>query len=414
MSKAVAKQAALSCLDVESWRIFSKEEMRVWLDEMTERNGPRKKGKPRGGLLAVRYKLSPVDVYCYLKARFGDPNGFQTFLAADDSENWIHWDYNLKAGSVNLIISGTSREIHFLIHENLTDQDWKTLILAIKSDYQRVGKKAAIFKSLQKWVIFPNKFVDVAKTCSYKHSFITDYLADKPQYQSLKADRAKKDHKAYAEITSAANKRRSDMAQNALELSLLTPVMAEAFINMLVLILCKKSIRDNSRQFEAFIRSSIDVKIFDIPYKCNGFVRSIEPNSETYKNFKRVMDKRNHAIHGNIDPEKEQTETVYFEGKRPLFKESGDHVGKFIEMLERQAQPEVIIKDYEDTYAFLLEISSCLETELHEQFWRIMEDSYPGYDVNRKITGVLFSDVISVGIMQGLRYDDDLAVSWVD
>jgi hypothetical protein len=137
MSKAVAKQAALSCLDVESWRIFSKEEMRVWLDEMTERNGPRKKGKPRGGLLAVRYKLSPVDVYCYLKARFGDPNGFQTFLAADDSENWIHWDYNLKAGSVNLIISGTSREIHFLIHENLTDQDWKTLILAIKSDYQR-------------------------------------------------------------------------------------------------------------------------------------------------------------------------------------------------------------------------------------------------------------------------------------
>jgi hypothetical protein len=353
-------------------------------------------------------------MYCYLKARFGDPNGFQTFLAGDHSDNWIHWDYNLKAGNVNLIISGMSREIHFLISEKLTDIDWKNLILAIKSDFKRVGKeKSAVLKSLEKWVLFPNKFVEIARTCSYKHSFIADYLLNKPKYRSFKTNRIG-DHKTYSETMTAANKMRADMAQNALELSLLTPVMAEAFINMVVLILCKRSIRDNTRQFEAFIRSSLDVKIFDLPYKCDGFARGIDPNSETYKNFKRVIDKRNNAIHGNIDPEKEQTETVYFEGKRPLFKESGDHIGKFIEMLDRQSHPETVINEYEDTYAFLLEIASCLRENIQREFWAIMEDSYPGYDLNRKITGMLFTDVVTIGTFPGLKYDDDLVVNWSD
>ena len=90
---------------------------------------------------------------------------------------------------------------------------------------------------------------------------------------------------------------------------------------MAILILCKKEIRDNKRQFEAFIRSQIDAKIFDLSYKCQGFTRKIDHNGSSYKNFKRVMDKRNHVIHGNIDPEREQTEIVYFEGKRPLFRE---------------------------------------------------------------------------------------------
>ena len=122
---------------------------------------------------------------------------------------------------------------------------------------------------------------------------------------------------------------------------------------MAILILCKNKIRKNSRQFDAFIRSQIDAKIFDLPYKCSGFAREIDPNSQTYKNFKRVMDKRNNAIHGNVDPEREQTELVYFDGRRPLFKDPGDHIAKLFEALARQHEPEKVVKDYEDTYYFL-------------------------------------------------------------
>ena len=109
------------------------------------------------------------------------------------------------------------------------------------------------------------------------------------------------------------------MAQACLELSLLTPIMAEAFINMTILMLCKPEIRGNNRQFEVFIRSQIDAKIFDLPYKCTGFLSGIDPASPAFVNFKRVIDKRNHEIHGNIDPEREKIEIVYFDNKRPLF-----------------------------------------------------------------------------------------------
>lgn len=188
--------------------------------------------------------------------------------------------------------------------------------------------------------------------------------------------------------------------------------MAEAFINMVILILCKKEVRLNKRQFDSFIREEIDAKIFDIPYKCESFRKPIDQNTDAYKNFKRVMDKRNHAIHGNIDPIKEQVEEVCFEGKVPLFKRPGDHIRLFFDALEKQYQPSSVIKDYEDTHKFLLQIVDCLEPGMVHPFWQIMEDSYPGYDVGRKITGHLFPDYVSAVYAQGIRYDDELAVTW--
>jgi hypothetical protein len=202
------------------------------------------------------------------------------------------------------------------------------------------------------------------------------------------------------------------MASACLELSLLTPVMAEAFLNMVILMLCKPEVRDNKRQFEGFIREQIDVKVFDLPYKCQGFASGIDTTHPTFINFKRVMDKRNHAIHGNIDPEREKVETVYFENKRPLFVEAGDHIGKFIESIERQAQPEVVLKDYEDTHEFLAFLGTCLEENLQFEFWRVIEDNYPGFDVKRKKAGALFPGRIITERHEKVKYDSDLGVSW--
>ena len=258
-------------------------------------------------------------MYCYLKARFGEPNGFQTFVAKDDSDNWIHWDYNLKAGCADLHISGMSRETHIMTSESLSDEQWRDLVVNIKADFARVGReKSNVLKSLEKWAVFQNKFVEIANACAGKHAIIADFLANKPGYFSLKA-KSKRDGASSAKEMSERNKLRADMAQACLELSLLTPVMAEAFINMTILMLCKPEVRENNRQFEVFIRSQIDAKIFDLPYKCTGFLSGIDPASPAFVNFKRVMDKRNHEIHGNIDPEREKIEVVYFDNKRPLF-----------------------------------------------------------------------------------------------
>ncbi|MBZ5564551.1 MAG: hypothetical protein LAP13_19305, partial [Acidobacteriia bacterium] len=374
------------CLDVQSWRRPSEEEMLEWLE--SKHPDPTKRPKP--SLLIVRQQLSPLDVYCYLKARFGEPNGFQNWLRQDTSDNWIHWDYYLKAGDEDVYLCGMSREIHCMVSEKLTDGNWRDLVLAVKADYGRVGKdKSAVLKSLEHWVTFPNKFVEIADICAELHAEILDNMG---RYQSYKTPsfRNKKTSARGAKLADQLAKRSVELYRHCLELSLLTPVLAEAFINMVVLILCKQEIRRNKRQFEEFIRSNIDVKLFDLFYKCEGFAKAIDQDSEEFKSFKRVMDKRNNAIHGNCDPEREKIEHVYFEGKRPLFPEPGDHIGKFFEALERQHQPNVVIKDYEETYAFLLYILECLIPGQRRDVWRILEDSYPGYDVNRKIAGCLF------------------------
>src|SRR6266853_4132382 len=122
------------CLNIAEWRASTKDEVVQWIDP----DGKQPKGSRH--LLVVRSQLRPVDVYCYLVGRFGEPNGFQNFLRRDDSDNWIHWDFNVKASDQDVYFAGTSRDIHIIVSENLTDEQWKELILAIKQDYRRIGK----------------------------------------------------------------------------------------------------------------------------------------------------------------------------------------------------------------------------------------------------------------------------------
>jgi hypothetical protein len=63
--RRVHKMAA--CLDVEAWRISTPDEMLAFLGDGQTRGDKRTRH-----LLSVRSHLRPVDVYAYLKARFGE------------------------------------------------------------------------------------------------------------------------------------------------------------------------------------------------------------------------------------------------------------------------------------------------------------------------------------------------------
>ena len=201
------------------------------------------------------------------------------------SDNYIHWDYNLKAGDEDVYISGMSREIHLVVSEKLTDENWHDLILGIQADYKRVAsQKSAVFKSLEQWVTFPNRFVQIAAVCADMHADIVSNIGGFQIWKS--ASGTKKKVREQHSILKRLTERASHVHRSCLQLSLLTPVLAEAFINMLILILCKPEIRENTRQFESFIRSQIDTKLFDLAYKCRGFVRPIDQHAETFKKFR--------------------------------------------------------------------------------------------------------------------------------
>lgn len=112
----------MSYLDPGTWRAFTKEEMLSYLDRMKRK--PRQRKKPRKGALVLQQTVSPFDAYTYLHARFGPPNGMQTFLAKNDSDNLFHWDYNLRAGKKELIFIGATEEVHVWFDADMSDADW--------------------------------------------------------------------------------------------------------------------------------------------------------------------------------------------------------------------------------------------------------------------------------------------------
>jgi hypothetical protein len=70
-----------------------------------EHAAPKENLKSTTGRWELTTGIRPVDLYVYLKARFGEPNGI-TMISKDheDSDNLIHWHYSLKPTLGHLIL----------------------------------------------------------------------------------------------------------------------------------------------------------------------------------------------------------------------------------------------------------------------------------------------------------------------
>ncbi|MUO82238.1 hypothetical protein GOZ78_24040 [Agrobacterium vitis] len=394
-------------LNFEAWRLATPAEMSEFLNDRP--TSPKRRRKSSAALV-VRTRIKPVDIYAYLRARFGEPNGLQNFNRRDDSDNWIHWDFDLRADEVRVSITGTSREVHFLISEPLSDDEWKALIVGLKAEFARTAKaKSEMTKSFEKFVVFQNKFLTLAELCAEMHEAISDARSIP---LSLPRTDTKRGVQRYSNALKQMSKRATDLYGDCLKLRMLTPVMAEAFINMVILVFCKDGVRNDPVRYAAFIRATIPERLALLSENCDGFSRPIDQTSAEYGGFKRVMDKRNFAIHGNVEPVREQIETVFFEGKRPLFNESGDNLVKFFEHLDQINAPKEVIADYEAVHLFLVVLVDHLSPRNKWFFEQVINDPFPGYELRKKRVTKILPNHEVIALIPGLRYDDDLSVTW--
>jgi hypothetical protein len=392
------------CLEVSAWRTATSEELIAF------HKGKLGRRKSPSSLLVVRKRLTQADMYAYLRARFGMPNGFQNYLRKDDSDNLVHWDFNLRAAEVDVYIEGRMRDIVILVSEPRSDENWKALILAIKADFGRLGQqKSQMLKSFEKFVIFQNKFSTLANLCGELHASIVDAP---PPIRALPRIKSKQSIRHVKSAMDKIAKRATNLYGDCLKLRLLTPIMAEAFLNMMILAFCKPEIRDNSVLYGAFVREKIPQRLKLLSENCFGFARSVDPSSDTYTDFLRVMNARNFAIHGNVDPIREHIETVYFEGKRPLFADNGDHLLKLFEHLELINAPRDVVKDYETVHLFLVELQNLLSPKFRDFFGHVIDDPYPGFELKvKRVTKILPSHTAAM-MFPNERRDDELEVTW--
>lgn len=284
------------------------------------------------------------------------------------------------------------------------------LIIGIKDDFARFGKlKSDIKRSFEKFFVFQNKFVTLATLCAEMHESIIDAPLQEATLHSISSKRSTKNY--YAAVR-RISKRATDLYGDCLKLRLLTPIMAEAFINMIILTFAKDELLKDRGRYDEFLRQKIPQKLELLSDNCMGFGHAIDLKTPEYANFKRVMDKRNFVIHGNVDPVRDQIETVYFEGKRPLFSTGGDHILKFFDHQERLNAPEEVISDYEAVHLFLYEITTYLTPDYKFFFDQVINDPYPGYEVYKKRVTKILPNHNMVALMPGMRFDHDLNVNW--
>ena len=106
-------------------------------------------------------EIRPVDLYCYLGARFGQPNGLQNFLRNDSSDNLIHWEWVLRTVDDRYVtIQGQNFRTEVWISGSPLDERQKDYFVElIKSDFPSHGAgMKKVRDSLEHWTEFVNPY----------------------------------------------------------------------------------------------------------------------------------------------------------------------------------------------------------------------------------------------------------------
>lgn len=362
--------------------------------------------------LVFRAKLSPYDVYKYLRARFGFPNGIQSMLRKpQDSDNLIHWDYVLLVDGEYLYFQGGNRDVHVTVYGvEMSSEDWARFAKVLKKDFSRVGAEIGkISENFEKWTVFANRFAMVADACANLHSSLVD--EESPPDFTPKERTTEDGVKEYLEQLEYIGNRATLVYSASLSLDLITPILAESFINLVILLWKRDELRDNPRHLDAYLKQPIDSRVFDLHLKCQNFKSGVDSRREEFQKFHAVMQRRNYQLHGNFNPEKDYIETIYFEGYTPLFPVGGDPMLDLFRCKEKIFDVSGVLQRYVDVHLFFVYVLSLMEDKARNEFELIMADGEIGLDKKRKKLGRLFPPHESMLVVPQI-YDDELNVDW--
>jgi hypothetical protein len=165
-------------LNPTNWKLFEVESQLKFAKE--NENGNSKK-KPNYWVNSPQV-ISPLAIYKYLKARFGLPNGFISFLKNNTSDNLIHWHYSFKTSLTVIDILAKNSGLEILIQSikalELKPQDWQRLIINLQTEFKKYGKQMSEVQSrFEHWSLFINPFARIEHT-------IQEYISKLLKYPS--------------------------------------------------------------------------------------------------------------------------------------------------------------------------------------------------------------------------------------
>ena len=352
-------------------------------------NGPKGKGK---GVWAWKSEVSPADLYCYLGARFGKPNGPQNFFRADDSDNLIHWDWVLDHSSGDIHILGMNFRTELWIGGDLDVNDADRLELAqqFKADFRNHGAgMAEIRHFLEKWTEFVNPYQRLSRSVEKMLLDIKE-LDLQPETQKIPDLTGAEDIKTsnWSEVMD----RYSKGLGLCFGVRSILPVMAEAYVNFLLFVLMRPELKNDERLRENALRQPIDVRVKSLHMTCVGFAKPVDYASAECKAYHSLVNERNDLLHGNVVLEKLRFNEVYFDGKVPVFNE-------YRSMWERSVGIEIyavglnrLAEEVKAVKAFIGYLTTCMQPGVKKQIDLMAEKRELGWNEKTGRIGILFPD----------------------
>lgn len=349
--------------------------------------------KNKGNFKVIGENLKPLDFYCYLKARFGDPNGFAMTLKDPSSDNLIHWNYSLmcKENIIEIWGKTAQTEIYVEWFSLFRKKSWDVLVDSIKADFTNYGTKMAeVRKGLERWRLFVNPYKRLKTTIDTYSSRLRDLHVDEVELPEnpTKENEMKSFLKEFQRCIDTYN----EASALSMSLRMVVPVLAESFINLLIFVLRKDELKEDERLYEDFIRRPIDVRVKGLHLHCVGFAKGINAKAVQFKEFHTLMNSRNDFLHGNVDPARLTLDEVFFDGTIPIFKEHQGFARRALGGTLRHIEPSAALHDLEVVQAFEAFVLDHLQPSIKSQIEMVLNARQPGWREDTKKVGVLFPD----------------------
>ena len=347
----------------------------------------------RSECLTITNEIKPVDLYCYLAARFGPPNGLHNWLRNDHSDNLIHWNWSLRYGPVFVDIQGGNyrTDVWLIGPVELEPDDLADFIQQVKADFAAFGADMAkCRKSLEPWIEFVNPYQrlrrSVTKLAEELKALQLDQLSELPNILDQ-------------EDREIAQKQWEDAASKCsrgfglcFAIRSMLPIMAEAFVNLILFTLMRPEIKTDSRLKDDAFKRHIDVQVKSLSINCAGFKQPIDYSNEVCGRYHSVVNERNDLLHGNVDPKKLQFNEIYFAGTVPVFKEYRSMWQRSLGVEREAVGVDKVFEELAIIDAFIAYVLSCLDDKIRPKIEYMLGRLELGLHTRENRLGVLFSE----------------------
>jgi hypothetical protein len=169
------------------------------------------------------------------------------------------------------------------------------------------------------------------------------------------------------------------------------PVMAEAFVNLLLYILMKPALKKDDRLRENLIRQPIDVRIKSLSHNCIGFKTDIDYSDDVCRRYHSLVNERNDLLHGNVVVDKLKFNEIYFNGRVPVFQSYSTMWDRAFGVEQESVGLELLKQERETVENLIEYIVSCLDDAKQKQVRIFSERHELGMCLDDGRLGVLFS-----------------------